>query len=137
MKLYSDEAGAEEIRAIESLVVSRICRVEIPAALWGKERAGELEASEVAVLIAAFGADYDGTTGSQPRFLVIGIEDQVLTEAAVFSRLHRLRAYDAVQLASATVARRADPDCTDFACFDQALRLAAAVERFKVVPAAT
>lgn len=137
MKLYSDESGAEEIRAIEFFAVSRLCRVEIPAALWRKERAGELEASEAAVLIATFGSDYDGASGSRPPFLVIADADRVLAEAAVLCRLHRLRAYDAVQLASAIAARQADPACTDFACFDQSLRLAAASEGFRLMPVAT
>ncbi len=45
-----------------------------------------------------------------------------------------LRAYDAVQLASAEAARAADPGCDSFACFDASLRDAAAGAGFALYP---
>jgi hypothetical protein len=44
-----------------------------------------------------------------------------------------VRAYDAVQLASALAARAANPGCREFACFDEGLRAAAAREGFALV----
>jgi len=47
---------------------------------------------------------------------------------------HALRALDALQLASALAARRADPSCATFACLDLRLRAAAAGAGFVVSP---
>jgi hypothetical protein len=59
---------------------------------------------------------------------------QILDEAAARAASHRLRAYDAVQLASALAAREADADCDSFACFDSDLREAAAASGFALIP---
>jgi hypothetical protein len=37
-------------------------------------------------------------------------------------------------LATGLAVREADPGCSDFACFDEALRRAAAAEGFSLVP---
>lgn len=49
--------------------------------------------------------------------------------------VHGLRAYDAVQLATAQAVREAAPGCAAFAAFDKNLRGAAAMEGFALVPA--
>jgi predicted nucleic acid-binding protein len=54
----------------------------------------------------------------------------VIDDAAHLVAVHLLRAYDAVQLATARAVRAADPSCTTFACFDQQLAQAAAAEGF-------
>lgn len=59
----------------------------------------------------------------------------MLETAAQVSATHALRAYDAVQLASALAAREADPGCTEFACYDADLRAAAARSGFSLIPA--
>jgi predicted nucleic acid-binding protein len=51
-------------------------------------------------------------------------------------RRHRLRGADAVQLASALVAREADPDVNTMAVFDRRLRTAASTEGLALLPAA-
>ena len=48
---------------------------------------------------------------------------------------HGLRAYDAVQLASAKAAAQAVPDCRTMTAFDGTLRAAAAAESFALLPA--
>ena len=58
----------------------------------------------------------------------------ILDRAADTAAAHGLRAYDAVQLASAIVARTADPDLTSFACFDDRLSDAARIEGFTTIP---
>lgn len=135
VKLYADEDGHERVRSLESLAVSALARVEVPAAMWRKHRIGQMTAEDTAVLVAAFEADYFGTDLDPSRFAAITVTATVLDEAAHCAAVHGLRAYDAVQLASARRAADADPNCKDFAAFDRGLRAAAAAEGFSIVPA--
>jgi uncharacterized protein len=135
VKLYADEPGHAAVRRLRTLIVSAIARVEVPAALWRKERLGELQSADVEVLVATFEADYDGTDRETPLFAPVALTPAVLETAAQVTATHALRAYDAVQLASALAAREADPGCTKFACFDDGLRAAAARSGFSLVPA--
>lgn len=48
--------------------------------------------------------------------------------------MHGLRAYDAMQLASALLARSVDPGLAEVVCFDTELAAAARLERFRVTP---
>lgn len=133
VKLYADEPGYEDIRPLVAIAVSQIVRVEVPAALWRKHRLGELVASDAQILTAQFEADFFGTT-AKPRFLALTLTPTILDGAARLCASHGLRAYDAVQLSSALVAREADPTCTSFAAYDDALRAAAAAEGFLLLP---
>ncbi len=136
VKLYVPESGHDVIRAVdEPLVVARLTRVELPAALWGKQRQGYLAAEDAAELVAAFEADYYGTGGSEPRFTKVQLDDGVLAGAARLVARLSLRAGDAVQLASAVTAKAAARTVLRFASFDARLRLAAAIEGFALVPA--
>lgn len=111
-----------------------LARVEVPAALWRKERIGDLSAEDASILARAFGLDMLGGARGEARFQAVGVEQGVLERAADMLAAHRLRAYDAVQLASAVAARGADPSCTQFACFDTHLRRAAAAQGFALLP---
>ena len=135
MKLYADEDGHEAVRAVDALVVSAIARVAVPAALWRKQRLGQLSVTDSAQLTSAFQADYRGSgNGEPPRLVAVAVTDGVLEAAADLVAVHPLRAYDAVQLASAAAARSAEPACRTFACFDTALRTAAARVGFRLLP---
>ena len=114
--------------------MSALARVEVPAAVWRKQRAGGLSASNAAVLTQAFEADILGASGERPRFAVLAVQPEILEEAAELVAAQDLRAYDAVQLASALAARAADPGCRSFACFDSRLSAAAAARGFEPVP---
>ena len=117
-----------------SIAVAQLARVEIPAALWRKQRMGELSANDARLLTADFEADYFGTDAEPPRFAAVITAGSVLDEAARLCASHGLRAYDAVQLSSALAVRRVDGSCTEFAAFDRSLRTAAATEGFELVP---
>ena len=134
VKLYADEADHEAVRSLDVIVVSAVARVEVPAALWRKRRLGELDSMSARVLVDDFEADFFGDGASPPRFAVTSLTDEVLEDAARLVAVHPLRALDAVQFAGARAAREADPDCRELACFDLALRSAAAAEGFAVVP---
>jgi predicted nucleic acid-binding protein len=134
VKLYADEADHKPIRDLDTLVVSCLARVEVPAALWRKHRIGELAAADARLLVTAFEIDYFGADGEPPRFAAVGLPGEVLDDSARLVAVHGLRAYDAVQLSSARAVRAADPSCDTIACFDRGLRDAAAAEGFALVP---
>jgi len=136
VKLYADEDGADDVRGLGPVVVSKLCRVEVPAALWQKQRMGELDATEAQALTAEFEADLFGDGVGPARFVVVATSATVLDDAARLCAVHGLRAYDAVQLATAIAAWSADPASGTFAVFDRALRRAASAEGFMLVPAA-
>ncbi len=131
VKLYVDEPGHDVVRRLGPLIVSRLARVEVVAALWAIQRRGRLSAGAAATLVAAFEADY--TTPGLP-YAVVEPVPSVLDDAAGLAGAHGLRADDAVQLASARAAAAADDRVRRFAAFDGALRDAAAREGFVLVP---
>lgn len=107
---------------------SALARVEVPSALWRKYRMGELRRSTLDALLRAFENDF------LDHFVVVPVSPVLLDRAARLVGIHQLRAYDAVQLASALAVRDVDPGIDAFACFDASLRSAAAAERFALVP---
>lgn len=135
VKLYADEEDHKPIRALGALAVAQVCRVEVPAALRRKHRLGELGASDAQILSADFEADFYGAEGDVPRFAVLATAVEILDDAARLCASYGLRAYDAIQLASALAARSADPACDTVVAFDRSLRQAAAAEGFTILPA--
>lgn len=73
-----------------------------------------------------------GTGLEAPRFTLVALEDGILAGAARLVARHPLRAYDAMQLASALAVMEADPR-TRFACFDAQLNAAAAAEGLQLL----
>lgn len=134
VKLYADEPGHAEVRRLSGLVVSEIARVEVPAALWRKQRLGEISPQDAGVLVALFVADYAGTGPEAPRFAAVALGPVLLARAARLCATHALRAYDAVQLSSALAARSAIPACSAFIAYDTTLRTAAVREGFHLLP---
>lgn len=134
VKLYVDEPGSAEVAALGDVVVSQLARVEVPAALWRLRRMRELPVAATRTAVDAFVADYTGRAGGGVRYAVVSLTDEVLGDAAALSGARGLRAYDAVQLASARAAARADDRIRSFAAFDRQLCTAAAEEGFEVVP---
>lgn len=113
------------------LVISALARVEVSAAIWRKQRAGELDLDDALILIRAFTADYAGTPDRPPRFIAVAVTAGIIGSAADLAGTHGLRAYDAVQLASALAARAADKRCAALLAFDRELLQAAISEGFE------
>lgn len=134
VKLYSDEEGYVSIRALPVMAISEIARVEVAAALWRKHRMGQLSLDSVTVLVRTFEADYAGAAASGTVLLPIAVTGLIIERASRLLASSGLRAYDALQLASAIAARDADPECSVFAAFDSELRTAAAQNGFTLVP---
>lgn len=135
IKLYVPEDGAEEIRALDHLAVSDLTRVEVASALWRKHRDDEIAQPDVHLLTSALAADLGESSAQRQRLTPLQLSLPLLKLAAALPGVHRLRAADAIQLASAVAMRDADPSCRRFACFDRDLRHAAAAEGFALVPA--
>jgi predicted nucleic acid-binding protein len=131
VKRYVPERGHDAMRGLGPLAVSQLARVEVPAALSRKQRIGELDAADEALLVRAFEVEYNNGTA----FAVVAVRAAVLDDAARQTARHGLRAFDAVQLASAVACRAASPDTTSFVAFDRTRRDAAAREGFALVPA--
>lgn len=134
VKLYVPEDGHVSVRSItDPIVIAQLARVEVPAAFWGKVRTGEMAVDDADVLVSAFEFDYHGDEKADPRFAIVSFDESTLIDAARHAARHRLRAYDALQLASAVAARRADPSVRTIAVFDKHLRNAAIAEGFAVL----
>jgi len=114
--------------------VSALVRVEVVAAFWRKARSGEARPGDALTMTRVFESDLRGGTQGSPRLATVPSTTGVLDEAARLVPAHGLRAHDAVQLASATMARAVDPEVTGFACFDATLRRAASAAGFVVIP---
>ncbi|MDQ3241975.1 MAG: type II toxin-antitoxin system VapC family toxin [Thermoleophilaceae bacterium] len=120
------------MRSLEPLSVSALARVEVPAAIWRKHRVGEVTVEEAAALVGDFESDFYGVDAAA-RFAAALVTVTLLEDAARLTA-QGLRAYDALQLASAVRARAADPELVSFACFDVSLRRAAAKVGFSLIP---
>ncbi|CAN5159667.1 hypothetical protein BH24ACT1_BH24ACT1_04850 [soil metagenome] len=129
-----DEQGYEQLRTVAPIIVSAVARVEVPSGLWRKLRMGDISPETATALVADFEDDFLGASDSGPRFEVVGVTATLLSVAARLTGTVGLRAYDAVQLATAEAARTADPGCDTFACFDSSLRDAAARSGFALYP---
>ena len=133
--LYADERDHEVVRALREVVVAQVSRVEVVAALWSKSRTGELSTAAAGLLVADFEADYRGVLGEEHRFEIVSADAALLERAARLCGTHGLRAYDAVQLASALAVAGLEPGGGSMAVFDHQLRTAAAREGLTLVPA--
>ncbi len=135
VKRYADEANHEAVRSVPGpQAVSVLARVEVPAALWRKHRLGELSTDDVALLVADFEADWFCAEQDGPAFAAVPVTDAILDGAALQVARYGLRAFDAVQLATAVAVRTVDPSASTFAAFDVALRAAAVREAFTLLP---
>ena len=106
------------------MVISRLTAVEVPAAIWKRSRAGDLPAREAHGVLARFTADLAQLTIVEPRPATIEV-------AADLVERHPLRAYDAVQLASALRWARETRLATCFVCADRGLADAAVKEKLR------
>ena len=100
---------------------------EVAAALAAKGRSpGGISSARLDRLLGRFLQDCN------QRFLMIPVERLIIDQAVKLTRLHRLRGYDAIQLATALVVKQQIPIDIDlqlvFVTDDKALIYAAQVE---------
>ena len=128
VKLYVPEAGQAQVRRLERpLLISGLATVEVAGAMWRKQRLGELDPADAAMLVRAFLADC-AETGDASPFVTVAVLAGILGHATRLVARHPLRAYDAVQLASALAVEQALGEALTFAAAGRALNTAAASE---------
>jgi hypothetical protein len=106
-KRYVNETGSAWVRALtapkanHALLTARITMAEMYSVLARRKREGSVPAAACAVAAQAF------TTHSAAEYKFIELEMSIITRARDLLDRYPLRAYDAVQLASALVANQA------------------------------
>lgn len=133
VKLYAEEDGSDLVTRAAHMVVSAVTRVEVVAALWRKVSTDDLSAADAAVLTDEFAADWYGDGDGAPRFTVVALASTLLEKAAALVPAYRLRAYDAVVLATALAVRSLEPEAALMA-WDRQLRDAAHREGLPLSP---
>ena len=101
VKYYVNEQGSAWVESIidapmpHAITVAQVTGVEIIAALSRRVRVGTVSATDAAAAIHLFRTDF------QTRFDVLPATTPVIEEAMNLAELHRIRGYDAMQLAFA------------------------------------
>lgn len=113
------------VSATNELQVARIAYVEAHSALARAQAGGRLPIVDADEARSRFSRLWSAAA-------VIELDTVVAEQAATLATRHGLRAYEAVQLASALEARGAQP--LAFACFDDELARAARAEGLDVKP---
>ena len=117
--------GSVVVQSIRGpIVVSAVARVEVVSAIRRVAReVGDSGAGQV--LEEEFLADWHAPPGSVGHLVRVQVRTTVLERAASIVGQSGLRSLDAIQLASALLAREADPGLSRFVTFDARLAGAA------------
>lgn len=113
-------------------MISVLTRVEVQSAIWRKARERVLAPPAAKLLSAVAELEIAGGPGRPPIFGLCEARNGVLSLAARLPARHGLSTGDAVQLATAVIARELDPRVGAFVCFDATLARAARAEGFTV-----
>ncbi|MEM9608397.1 MAG: type II toxin-antitoxin system VapC family toxin [Actinomycetota bacterium] len=131
VKLYVDEESSERMRTWAGpIFVSAVVKVDVTGAIWRKQRLDQRPAAAARLTADSFHRDLEAFSG-QVQLLPLVLTPAILERATDLVARHPLRAYDAVQLATAMEAREVVP-VEEFLAFDRTLCTAAAVEGFDV-----
>jgi uncharacterized protein len=126
-KRYVSEPGTERIRQLfrrgAEIAVSRLSEVEVASALVRRMQAGDLDEETAESHLETLADDFES-------FDVVEVRRPVVESAGRLVRAHGLRAYDALQLASALRAKSSA--AVSFLCAGRELADAAQVERLRV-----
>ncbi len=131
VKLYVREPGSNLLLELANsphnrLLISSLAAVEFTAAVHSAERSGRITISGGAELIASFRHDLSS------RLIRRMITDSVLDNAVALTGYYPLRAYDAVQLATALAVAESG-ESSVFVCSDINLLRAASAEGLSCV----
>ncbi|HMS25204.1 MAG TPA: type II toxin-antitoxin system VapC family toxin [Acidimicrobiia bacterium] len=129
-KKYLDEIGSDFIRSVSQLHVSSLAHVECTSALWKRYREKTLSLEDVRELAALLDADW---LKAENAFRVYAVTEEVVALACIFAGKYQLRAYDAVQLAQASIIQKRESRSVWFLSFDKKLNKAAQREGFIVI----
>lgn len=130
VKLYVEEEGATTVRTASDqadvIATSALAYVEARAAFARRRYEGALSSSEYRGVLRDLDQDW-------PRYLTIQVVESLIHQAARLAEQHRLRAYDAIHLASAATANREIGRPVVFASWDGPLERAARREGLEVL----
>jgi predicted nucleic acid-binding protein len=130
VKLYVAEPGSRQVRAEidrwPTVATSVIAYVEARAALARRHRERVLSKTVYRQCIRQLEADWE-------RYLRVEVSEPLVKSAAGIAEMHRLRAYDAIHLASALGLRERLRGDVGFASWDVALEAAARRSGLRVV----
>ena len=110
VKRHVREAGSAWVRTLvradagHRIYIARITAVEITSAITRRQHSGDLSAAQAAVILGHFRRHLT------QRYRVIELTPGLFGDAMETARKHRLRAYDAVQLAVALMVNRLHQD---------------------------
>ena len=128
-KAYLDEAATADVRrwmGEGEVIVSRLSEVEVPSAITRRSREGFASVGARDLAIHAFLDDID-------HWAVIELTGELARRAVGLLAAHPIRAGDAIQLASALVARdRIGSIIGRFVAYDSRLLAAARLEGFLI-----
>ena len=128
VKLYLTEAHSGDVRRwAEEAEIVATCRVAYPemvSALTRRYRGGDLSKPDYDLLVKTFAAEW-------PHFAVLDFDEIV---AGRLAKIHGLRGFDAVHLATAKQLKSSQPHVSvAFSSFDGDLNKAAAIEKLTVL----
>ena len=130
VKLYVDEEGSPFVRrAVDRaglIATSAIAYVEARSAFVKRRHEGELSAGEYRRVVRDLDADW-------ARYLVVEITESLIRDGARLAETHRLRAYDAVHMASAAALHGRLAESVVFASWDVGLDKAAKTEGLELL----
>ena len=122
VKLYVAEEGSpivhQAVANATSVATSAIAYVEARAAFARRRRDGSLPVQEYRRILRDLDADWE-------HYLRIDVTEPLIREAAELAERHRLRAYDAIHLASAQVVKERLLEPVVFASWDKTIEAAA------------
>lgn len=100
VKYYVPETGSAWIRhhidaEEQEILISQLTVVEVAAAVEKRRRKKEISPGHRVRTLARFGIDY------RQRYTIVRVDDSIVELAVKLTGRHPLRAYDAVQLATA------------------------------------
>jgi predicted nucleic acid-binding protein len=136
IKRHVKESGTSWVKSLvnakagHSLYIARITAVEVTSTITRRQHAGDLSAAQAAAILAHFRRHLS------QRYRVIELTPKLFDNAMLVARKHRLRAYDAVQLAVALEVRQIHQETgggpVTVVSADRDLNAAAAAEGFTV-----
>ena len=129
-KNYLDEVGSGLVRQIPMLCVSSLTHVECLSSFWKKHREKKISYEDVAMLTTMLNDDWKEKS---TKFTIHPITEETILLAGRFVQKYQLRAYDAVQLAQASIIKKLKNETAWFLSFDKKLNTAAQREGFIVI----
>lgn len=131
VKVYLEEEGSTQVRSAaqgaQKLATSRVAYSEFRAMLARSRRSGRIGDVDFASIRSRFETDW-------LEMLILDVTDDLVRLAGDLADQQNLRGFDAIHLASALETREVSSSDVHFSSSDRNLRVAAADERFPLVP---